>query len=265
MSTDSISKLEKLVAGYRQAARGQADLKKYTCYAITYHSTAIEGSTLTEGQVYSLLDQDIPAKNKPFAEQQMVVDHHKALAYTLNKATENAPITELLIREIGGMVVKNTGSIYNTALGTFDSARGDYRLVNVHAGARLFPDFSKVPALMKTLVKDMANRQATAKTFKEKCEAAFYAHYQFVSIHPFADGNGRTSRLLMNYILTLFDLPVFFVFKSSRISYIMALEKARKTGNLQPFYDFMFRQYKKFLEAGVKGSVAASTGATKGI
>jgi Fic family protein len=80
MNTESINKLEKLLACYLKETRGQADLKKYTCYAITCHSTAIEGSTLTERQVYNLLDRDIPAKNKSFTEQQMVIDHPKALA-----------------------------------------------------------------------------------------------------------------------------------------------------------------------------------------
>ncbi|MDR2441641.1 MAG: hypothetical protein LBE12_19945 [Planctomycetaceae bacterium] len=144
MNTGNINKLEKLVADYKAAEQGQVDMKKFTYYTITYHSTAIEGSTLTEGQVYNLLDQDLPAKNKPFSEQQMVIDHQKALVYTLNRASEKQPLTEHFIKEIGGMVVKNTGSIYNTALGTFDSTRGDYRLVNVHAGARTFPNYGKV-------------------------------------------------------------------------------------------------------------------------
>ncbi|MDR0686654.1 MAG: Fic family protein [Dysgonamonadaceae bacterium] len=252
MKTTEINKLEKMVADYQQAMRGQVDMKKFTYYAITHHSTSIEGSTLTEGQVYNLLDQDIPAKNKPFSEQQMVIDHHKALVYTLNKASENKPLTEPVIQEIGGMVVKNTGGIYNTAIGTFDGTRGDYRLINVHAGARTFPNYSKVPDLMKSFV-ETVNRQITAaKTFQQKCEAAFYAHFQFVSIHPFADGNGRTSRLIMNYILSCFDLPIFYVYKSSRVSYIQALERARDTDNLQPFYSFMFGQYKKFLEKEIK-------------
>ncbi|MDR3119372.1 MAG: Fic family protein [Mediterranea sp.] len=237
-----------MVADYQQAISGQVDTKKFTCYAITYHSTAIEGSTLTEGQVYDLLDQDIPAKNKSFSEQQMVIDHQKALVHTLNAASEKTPFTERLIKEIGGMVVKNTGSIYNTALGTFDSTRGDYRLVNVHAGARTFPNYSKVPGLMRSFVQAINKKYTEATTFQQKCEAAFYAHFQFVSIHPFADGNGRTSRLIMNYILSCFDLPIFYVYKSNCISYIQALEKARETNNLQPFYSFMFRQYKKFLE-----------------
>jgi Fic family protein len=101
---------------------------------------------------------------------------------------------------------------------------------------------------MKTFVQEINMLVSEAKTFQQKCEAAFYAHCQFVSIHPFADGNGRTGRLLMNYILTCFDLPNFYVYKSSRISYIQALEKAGETGNTAVFYDFMFKQYKKFLE-----------------
>ena len=249
---NNINKLEKLAAAYVQATSGQVDMKKFTYYAITHHSTAIEGSTLTEGQVYNLLDQDMPAKNKPFSEQQMVIDHQKALIYTLNNAKEKKSLTERFIQEIGGMVIKNTGGIYNTVLGTFDSTRGDYRLVNVHAGSRTFPSYSKVPNLMKSFVEETNRQIAEAKTFQQKCEAAFYAHFQFVSIHPFSDGNGRTSRLIMNYILAIFDLPVFYVYKSSRISYIQSLEKSRETNNIQHFYNFMFGQYKKFLEKEIK-------------
>jgi Fic family protein len=235
--------------------QGQDNLERLTWYAVTYHSTAIEGSTLTEGQVYNLLDLDIPAKNKPFTEQQMVIDHQKALVFTLNKAHARAPVTETLIKEIGALVVKNTGSIYSTVLGTFDSTKGDYRLLNVFAGARRFPDSSKLPALMKTFVRDINEKTGTVKTFNQKCELAFETHYRFVSIHPFADGNGRTSRLLMNYILAMFDLPVNYVFKSSRISYIQALERTRETDNNVVFYKFMYRQNQKFIEKELKNGL----------
>ena len=252
MTEQQISKLENLVTEYKKAMQGQVDLEKLTRFAITYHSTAIEGSTLTEGQVYNLLDLDIPAKNKPFSEQQMVIDHQKALIFALRKAKEKAPLTEKLIKEIGALVMKNTGSVYNTMLGTFDSTKGDYRLLDVFAGARRFPNSSKVPALMKTLVNEVNGKLKTVKTFSEKCELAFEIHFRFISIHPFADGNGRTTRLLMNYILAMFDLPIFYVFKNSRISYIQALERARETENPAVFYKFMYRQYQKFIEKEMK-------------
>jgi len=256
MNDKQIHRLENLISEYKRVMQGQVNLEKFTYYAITYHSTAIEGSTLTEGQVYNLLDLDMSAKNKPFTEQQMVIDHQKALVFTLNKAKEHAPITEILIKEIGASVVKNTGSAYSTILGTFDSTKGDYRLLNVFAGARCFPDSSKIPTLMKTLVREINEKISMVKTFKEKCELAFEIHYRFVSIHPFADGNGRTSRLLMNYILAMFDLPICYVFKSSRISYIQALERARETNNSAIFYNFMYRQYQKFIEKELKRGLA---------
>jgi Fic family protein len=252
MTEKSIDKLQELVAEYQRVMKGQVNLKKFTYYAVTYHSTAIEGSTLTEGQVYNLLDIDMPAKNKSFTEQQMVIDHHKALVYTLNKAIKKEPISESFIKEIGGMVVKNTGSVYNTIAGIFDSAKGDYRLLNVQAGTRYFPNYQKVNSLMKTFCKEINEKLATVKTFQEKCELAFETHFMFVSIHPFVDGNGRTSRLLMTYLLEYFNLPIFFVYKSSRLSYIQAIEKTRETDNKMFFYDFMYRQYRKFLETEIK-------------
>jgi len=252
MNDNQINKLENLISEYKRIMQGQIDLVKLTCFAITYHSTAIEGSTLTEGQVYNLLDLDIPAKNKPFSEQQMVIDHQKALVFTLNKAKGKTPITETLIKEIGALAVKNTGASYTTALGSFDSTKGDYRLLNVSAGARRFPDAGKVPMLMKTLVVEINKKLKAVKTFRQKCELAFELHYRFVSIHPFADGNGRISRLLMNYILAMFDLPIFYVFKSSRIAYIQGLERARETDNPVVFYNFMYKQYRKFIEKELK-------------
>jgi len=103
----------------------------------------------------------------------MVIDHQKALVFTLNKAKKLAPVTESLIKRIGALVVKNTGSIYSTALGTFDSTKGDYRLLNVFAGSRRFTDISKVPALMRALVCEVNEKINTIKTFKEKCELVF--------------------------------------------------------------------------------------------
>jgi Fic family protein len=68
-----------------------------------------------------------------------------------------------------------------------------------------------------------------------------------VSIHPFYDGNGRVSRLLMNYIQALFNLPLSIVFQDDKAAYITALNKSREAENKQPFYDFMTREYIRLL------------------
>lgn len=85
-------------------------------------------------------------------------------------------------------------------------------------------------------------------TFEEKSNLAFHVHFQFVSIHPFGEGNGRTSRLLMNYIQAWYGLPLSIVFKQDRIRYINALEAARIKDTDEPFFDFMYSQYSKFLK-----------------
>lgn len=249
---DIYKRVELLVKEYKKLMVGQIDIRKYTYYSISYHSTAIEGSTLTETQVFDLLENDIPAKNKPFHHHLMVLDHHKALEYVLSCAKEKQIVNMKFVQTVGGMVVKNTGAVYNVAVGTFDSTKGDLRLLSVRAGSRSFPSYQKVPELLKKLCSEIQNDLKNAKTFKEKCELAFRVHFRFVSIHPFVDGNGRTSRLLMNYILDYFKLPVFFTFKENKIAYINALEKAREKDDESVFYDFMFRQYEKFLKKEIK-------------
>ena len=242
--------LSELVKRYNHLYKNEPDLKKYSEYAITYHSTAIEGSTLTENEVIELLDIGKPAKKREFLHNLMVFDHHKALLYTVETAKRKEKITEKQIQNISAMVMKNTGSQYNTAVGNFDASKGEYRLVGVHAGRRTFPDYRKVPVLMKKLIEYIGIEQETPNI--DVLQLAFEVHFRFVSIHPFADGNGRVARLLMNYMLAYYDLPMLIVSKSDRLKYIDTLYSAQENGNMIPFYDFMLRQYIKFLKYEIK-------------
>ena len=243
-------KIFELVEQYNNLYKSEPDLKKYSEYAITYHSTAIEGSTLTANEVIELLDFGKPAKNREFQHNLMVFDHHKALLYIVEAAKRKEKITEKQIQNINAMVMKNTGSQYFTAVGDFDASKGEYRLVGVHAGKRTFPDYRKVPALMKELIEYIDSEQK--KSNVDVLQLAFEVHFRFVSIHPFVDGNGRMARLLMNYILAYYDLPMLIVSKSDRLKYIDILYQAQENGNMMPFYNFMLQQYIKFLRAEIK-------------
>jgi Fic family protein len=242
--------LLELIKQYDSLYKSEPDLKKYSEYAVTYHSTAIEGSTLTASEVIELLDIGKPAKNREFQHNLMVFDHHKALLYVVEAAKRKEKITEKQIRDISAMVMKNTGSQYNTALGDFDASKGEYRLVGVHAGKRTFPDYRKVPALMKKLIEYIDSEQE--KQNMDVLQLAFEVHFRFVSIHPFVDGNGRVARLLMNYILAYYDFPMLVVSTSDRLKYIDVLYHAQENENMTPFYDFMLRQYIKFLKHEIK-------------
>ena len=92
-------------------------------------------------------------------------------------------------------------------------------------------------------------------------------HFQFESIHPFYDGNGRTSRLLMNYLQKKFDLPLAIVFKEDKNEYFTALQDARKLNQISPFYAFMYGQYYKFLDLEIEAykKISQNKGKTKGL
>jgi Fic family protein len=243
--------LQLLINEFNLLSKGTVDFNKYTWYSLTHHSTAIEGSTLSGSQVINLLEYGKPANNKPFEHHLMVKDYFNALQFVIEAAQKKSEITPAFISKIGSLVMQNTGCEINAIAGTYNTAMGEFRKGSVRAGTRLFPDYSKVPALIKNLCNHANNELKTAKTFEKQCNLAFEIHFLFVSAHPFGDGNGRTARLLMNYIQAYFGLPLSVVFKSDRISYINALEATRKTEKLATFFRFMYNQYAKFLKSEI--------------
>lgn len=216
-------------------------------HIITYHSTAIEGSLLTEDETRLLLDEDILPERKPASHVMMVKDHNAALKYILATAATMKPITVELIRFINALVMKNTGSIYNTPLGQVNASNGEFRKGNVSAGGSYFPGYDKVERLLKELVLSLqATMQMISLTDTEKqLDLSFTAHYNLVSIHPFYDGNGRTSRLLMNYIQAYYGLPLGIVFMEDREEYFSALRESGKKDDIQPIRLFLYKEYEK--------------------
>jgi Fic family protein len=252
MKKKNINSLEALVMDYKGLAKGVIDYKKYAYFTVTHHSTAIEGNTLTESQVINLLEYGKPASNKPFVENQMVHDHYKAILFVMELAQNKTPLTPKIIQQIGEKVTYGTGGFVNSLMGTYDISKGEFRLGSVRAGTRSFPDYKEVPKLVDDLCKQVNEAIRETKTFEQKCELAYKIHFDFVSIHPFGDGNGRTSRLLMNYIQAYFNLPLSIVFKQDRIKYINALEATRNQDSMSLFYDFINKQYEKFLKSEIK-------------
>lgn len=224
------------------------DHEKFNKYSIVHHSSSIEGSTLTEIETRLLLEEDITPKGKPLMHSLMVKDHYSALRYVLEAASAKKAVTIEFIQHINALVMKNTGSIYNTVFGEIDAAKGMFRKGNVSAGGRYFPNYDKVIPYTTQLVNRIDADLPNVQVNKEQLEFSFAAHFNLVSIHPFYDGNGRTSRLLMNYIQAYYGLPLAIVFKEDKADYYVALQETRKQEDLQIFNTFMFEQYAKHLE-----------------
>jgi len=226
---------------------GVIDYDKFNHFSIVHHSTVIEGSTLTENETRLLLEEGLTPKGKPLVHSLMVKDHYTALQFIIGEAKKAKRLTAQFIQQVNAAVMKNTGNVYNTSLGTVDSSKGEFRKGNVSAGGTYFINYDKVPAYTDRLVKSLVEKMEVTLTETEQIELSFSAHFDLVTIHPFYDGNGRTSRLLMNYLQLLYNLPMAIVFKEDKADYYTALQEARKQESLQPFYAFMFSQYKKYL------------------
>lgn len=224
------------------------DHDRFNEYAIVHHSSTIEGSTLTEVETRLLLEEDITPKGKPLTHSLMVKDHYAALRYVLNAARAKKDITVDFIQQINALVMKNTGSIYNTVFGEIDASKEMFRKGNVSAGGSYFPNYDKVILYTTDLIKRLDENLPKVQGDEEQLKLSFSAHFDLVSIYPFYDGNGRTSRLLMNYIQAYHGLPLAIVFKEDKADYYVALQETRKQEDMQIFYAFMFGQYRKHLE-----------------
>lgn len=228
------------------------DHDRFNLIAIDHHSTRIEGSTLTEVETQVLINEGRTPNGKPLAESLMVTDHHAALLFTIASAKAERTLSISLLKEMNALVMQNTGNVYNTMLGTVDSKTGAFRKGNVTAGVSYFPNFDKVERLTKDLIKKLNEAINSSPSVAEQLNLSFDAHFSLVSIHPYYDGNGRTSRLLMNYIQAYYNLPLAIVQSENKAAYIQALIDTRQQENIEVFREFMAAEYAFLLNQEIK-------------
>ena len=239
-----VNKLEQLVTRYRDLGiDSQIDYDKYYLYSLITHSTAIEGSTITELENQIMFDHGVSLKGKSIEEQSMNLDLKVAYEKAIELAKLHKPITIDMLISLSALVMKNTGKEYNTALGNFSSARGELRLLNVTAGVggRSYMNYSKVPAKLAEFCERLNSERAKSSTMSvdELYQLTFDAHYNLVTIHPWADGNGRMARLVMNMLQFEFGLIPTKILKEDKEEYIKALVSTREDDNLGVFRGFM--------------------------
>ncbi len=241
--------MESIIKTYNQylelSLNDSFDFEKFNQYDIVHHSNSIEGSTLTKEETFLLLDEKLTPKNKPFEHTLMAIDHFEALKYVMDLGKDKKIINEKILKHISSLIMKNTGSEISSMAGNFDSSKGDYRKVTVRAGTTTFVDYKKVPERVSNVLKFMNENIGKVKRFEEINKLAFDVHFQLVSIHPFADGNGRISRLLMNYVQHYHEIPLTYIYLENKLDYFNALQETRKEKNINVFREFMFSQAKK--------------------
>ena len=238
------NKLEQLVTRYRELSiDNQIDYDKFYLYSLITHSTAIEGSTITELENQIMFDHGISLKGKSIEEQSMNLDLKVAYEKAIEFAKHHKPFSIEMLIMLSALVMKNTGKEYKTALGDFSSARGELRLLNVTAGVggRSYMNYSKVPAKLAEFCEQLnaSRAKASQMSIDELYSLTFDAHYQLVTIHPWADGNGRMARLVMNMLQFEFGLIPTKILSKDKEEYIKALVATREDEDLNIFRTFM--------------------------
>jgi Fic family protein len=236
--------LEKLVTRYRALGiDNQIDYDKFYLYSLITHSTAIEGSTITELENQIMFDHGVSLKGKSIEEQSMNIDLKVAYEHAIELAKNHTPITIEMLVSLSAMVMRNTGKEYKTMLGDFSSARGELRLLNVTAGigGRSYMNYSKVPTKLAEFCKRLneERQHAASKSIDKLYQLTFDAHFDLVTIHPWADGNGRMARLVMNMLQFEFGLIPTKILREDKEEYIKALVATREDDDLNIFRSFM--------------------------
>lgn len=187
----------------------------------TYNSNGIEGNTLTLRETQVVLE-GITVGGKSIKEHLEAINHEKAILYLDDLLKDDNPITEWNIKGIHQLVLKDID----------DENAGKYRNENVtiKGANHIPPDYLVVPELMEQLIVNYNSW----KEYHPIIRAALL-HGKLVKIHPFVDGNGRTSRLLMNLDLMSSGYVPLIIKKENRLKYYEALDKAHTTNDYTDF------------------------------
>ncbi len=196
----------------------------------TYNTNRIEGSTLTLKDTANLLKEGISPKNRPVRDIKEAETHKKVFYEMLDyKKDLNLNIIlywhKLLLqdtdKEIAGRIRDHQVAIAGTTI-------------------QLPP-----PVEIDPLLDDFFVRYNKEKNKLNPVELAALAHLKFVSIHTFTDGNGRISRIMMNFVLHKNGFPMIDILYSNRASYYTALERSQKTGKEYIFVQYLIKRYLK--------------------
>lgn len=205
----------------------------------TYNSNAIEGNTLTLKETKVVLE-GITIGGKTMREHLEAINHKEAIEFLEELVQYNDELSEIDIKNIHAIVLK----------GIDNENAGRYRTENViiSGASHIPPDAIIVPESMEKLI-------YRYDEWKEKYHPIIVAallHAEFVKIHPFIDGNGRTARLLMNFEVMKNGYPPIIIKNEERHKYYDALDVGALTGDYTDFVKMVTKQAEKMIDLYLK-------------
>jgi len=205
--------LKQKVSEYFEKAgkSGTESFKEWFSTELTYNSNAIEGSTLSLKDTSLIINDNITPKGASLREVHEAKNHKDAIDFIENYSGD---FNEAFIKQLHKHILKNID----------DENAGQYRKVQVFIRGSdvVLPP----PELVPKLVKDLVRWYKQSKKNYHPFELAAITSMKFVTIHPFVDGNGRSSRLIMNFLLRKNSYPKINVYVKERADYLTAVRKA---------------------------------------
>ncbi|MGB9343753.1 Fic family protein [Trichococcus sp.] len=208
---------------HRPFSKGLADsLHEKLIVEWTYNSNAIEGNTLTMSETKVVLE-GITIGGKSLVEHLEIINHRDAILFIEQLVSEKEPLSEWNIKNIHALVLKQIDN----------QNAGKYRSENVViSGAKhIPPKHYQISEYMQKLIAEYQNEWLGYHPVVR----ATLLHGEFVKIHPFIDGNGRTSRLLLNFELMKSGYPPIIIKNENRADYYKVLDHAHMTMDYGPF------------------------------
>lgn len=226
-----------------------------------YHSNHLEGNSLTYGETKALILFGITAQGKPLKDTLEITGHNEAINWVIDLVKGERTLTENFIRELHSLLLKDSYKESKNAEGIIVPRKisaGKYKTTTNHVETVTgeifyFATPEETPAKMHDLL-NWYNEKTKEEQVNPILVAAEF-HYRFIRIHPFDDGNGRTARILMNFILMQFGFPPVIIKTEDKANYFAALQMA-DAGNIEAFVNYIAQNLVRSLEimiAGAKG------------
>ena len=235
---DQIDDLKKSLDSFRPLQGEHIEkLNQYFDEVYTYDSTSIEGNTLTLQETALVLNKGVTIGGKSLREHFEIINHKEAIDYIKELVQSKEIFNKKVLLDIHHLILKNID--LNNA--------GKFRNIDVmiSGSAHKPPTFLQVQNLMD----DYFNFYEENKEILNPVILSAEIHERLVTVHPFTDGNGRTSRLVMNLILLQHGFPITNISSQNNLrdEYYKSLEVAQTENSKELFHKFIAKNVKEAL------------------
>lgn len=239
---EKLQTIAQLQQAIEQHGKLKDDLLKKINYKFrlewNYTSNSMEGNSLTKQETRSVMVGNITVEGKPIKDVLEIKGHDEVITQILQMGKGELNISEKRIKEVHKAIIHEEDPEKQKQVGIWKT-QPNY--LHNYKGERFdFVAPAEVPERMHQLINELNVRKNNIKSSIDAVELACWFHLEYITIHPFYDGNGRTARIFTNLILISYGLPPLYIKEEERSTYYQYLADIQGYGgSAELFYEFM--------------------------